>query len=336
MKSWQPIVGAAAAVLAAAFWAVGLTELQALTEPLGPWSERLASNNTYWARDLRFMAIVAALAGVVLGTGGDRRVATLAAPAATVWVVVDLVLDRLDVDGTATTVGLASGAALVMLAAIGTAHRWPAGSTPAVLIVVAAVTAATAPVAMAIESPTYTEPELTPAAVAVAGLLAVLAIGCAVAAAPERRRIRWAAAGLLTGAAAAGIALGRTQPPGGRLLGMLLLAIVLLVGVLVLTRPAADGRPDLRRLALLGVASLGYPILLHVLVIAMAVTSAGAGFTRLAGNPAINAADSDVLLSLAGVGTGLVYGLLLVGLSGRPAGSVGVRSTDPAPSAIWR
>ncbi|MEU7399577.1 hypothetical protein, partial [Streptomyces albogriseolus] len=63
------LLSAAAVVL----WAYGVTVLQPLTEPIGPWSERLPGNNAYWARDLRFMAIMAVALGLVLAGRGHLR-----------------------------------------------------------------------------------------------------------------------------------------------------------------------------------------------------------------------------------------------------------------------
>ncbi|MER7282143.1 hypothetical protein ABT369_47715 [Dactylosporangium sp. NPDC000244] len=86
----------------AVFWAVGLTRLQSLTEPVG---EEVASNNTYWARDLRWMAIVAVAVAFVVAArssaAGLGRVRSWCLVAGfTVVVAADLVCDRLDVTAT--------------------------------------------------------------------------------------------------------------------------------------------------------------------------------------------------------------------------------------------
>src|SRR5204862_5651935 len=58
--------GLVCAGAAAALWAIGLTVLQPLTEPAVS-----ASNNAYWVREVRFMAIAAAACGLVLVFRGE-------------------------------------------------------------------------------------------------------------------------------------------------------------------------------------------------------------------------------------------------------------------------
>jgi hypothetical protein len=73
---WGLLVAWTGAVL----WAVNLTLVDPAGEPAKPWRDVFASNNVYWARDLRIMAVVAALAGMLLALGGRRWPVCLAAP----------------------------------------------------------------------------------------------------------------------------------------------------------------------------------------------------------------------------------------------------------------
>ncbi|MEU8300918.1 hypothetical protein AB0C04_26980 [Micromonospora sp. NPDC048909] len=325
MRSARP-VGLFLAAAAAVLWAVNLTVLQPLTEPIGPWSENLPGNNTYWARDLRFVAILGVVLGLVLAGRGDRRWSAPAVLLGGGWVAADLALDRSDPTGAESTVLLAAAgcgllAALATLLALVERRRPGAVGQPAdpawqrALIVAACVAGVSTMVAAGIESPTDREPELHPAAFATAALLAALTIGCALAAAPSVTRARgWLAVGL--GAATVlGIGLVRAVPPGPRALPEVTLGAVLLTGVTLLAWRWPGGRPAWARHALAAVAALIGPMAMLLLVgIFMIILRVGAPFTALAGNSPIHAADSDILISLAGLLVGLGMGLLLAWL----------------------
>ncbi|MER7889321.1 hypothetical protein ABTX15_05800 [Micromonospora sp. NPDC094482] len=322
MRSARP-AGLLLAAAAAVLWAVNLTVLQPLTEPIGPWSETLPGNNTYWARDLRFVAILGVVLGLVLAGRGDRRWSAPAVLLGGVWVAADVALDRADPTGAVPAVVLAAGgcallAVLATLLALVERGRPGAVGNPAdlarrrALTVAACVAAVSTMVAAGIESPTDREPELHPAALATAALLAALAIGCALAAAPGGTRARgWLAAGL---GAATLLVLGlvRAVPPGPRLLPEVALGAVLLTGVTLLAWEWPGGRPDWGRHALAAIAALiGPTAMLLVVAIVMMILRVAAPFTALAGNSPIHAADSDILISLAGLLAGLGMGLLL-------------------------
>ncbi|MFB9233972.1 hypothetical protein ACFFWC_00225 [Plantactinospora siamensis] len=376
MRNWAVLVGGAGAALAATLWAVGLTTLQPLTEPYGPWSERLAGDTTYWARDLRFAAILAVLLGLLLAARGARPMVLAAAPLAAAWVIADVLLDRADVEGRAMTLLLAAAgvlAALGLLTAVlrrpSLAGRPPSAGTPAdvspvpsespsagaaadrsasrgrrALILTAAIAAAVAPLAATTESPTDAESGLVAAAVGTAALLAVLAIGSALAAAPAADRRRRTTAGLLAALAAGGIVLSRALPPGDRLGPTVLLGVLLLAGVAALAdrtrRDAETGSPEpvrWRRVGLAALAALvGYPLLLYGFGAVLSILPVAAALTRAAGNTAVGSAEVDLLRTAVGLLIGLVFGALLTWLTapaaaGR-AGS-GPASNGPAPGA---
>ncbi|MFJ2085254.1 hypothetical protein ACIOBK_22215 [Micromonospora chokoriensis] len=316
MRSARPVgllISAAAVVL----WAIGVTVWQPLTEPLGPWSERLPGNNAYWARDLRFMAIVAVTLGLVVAGRGQVRWSGPAVVLGGLWIAADVAVDRADPVGTEATVLLAVGgcAVLGVLAAV---LLWRERGTPSAvdrraLTGAACVAGVLVAVAAGIESPTDREPELNQGGLATAALLVVLAVGAALAAAPERSRARVGLAAGLAVVCLLGVGLVRAVPPGSRILPELAVWTVLLTGVTVLAWDWPGGRPVWRHHALAALAALVGPLalLLVTAVTMMVLVPIGATFTELAGNSPINSADSDVLVSLAGLLAGLGMALLL-------------------------
>ncbi|MGW3787127.1 hypothetical protein ACWD5Z_21260 [Micromonospora chokoriensis] len=316
MRSARPVgllISAAAVVL----WAIGVTVWQPLTEPLGPWSEHLPGNNAYWARDLRFMAIVAVTVGLVVAGRGQVRWSGPAVVLGGLWIAADVAVDRADPVGTEATVLLAVGGCAV-LGVFAAVLLWRERGTPSAvdrraLTGAACVAGVLVAVAAGIESPTDREPELNQGGLATAALLVVLAVGAALAAAPERSRARVGLAAGLAVVCLLGVGLVRAVPPGSRLLPELALWTVLLTGVTVLAWDWPGGRPVWRHHALAALAALVGPLalLLVTAVTMMVLVPIGATFTALAGNSPINSADSDVLVSLAGLLAGLGMALLL-------------------------
>ncbi|MGW2623157.1 hypothetical protein [Micromonospora taraxaci] len=315
MRSARPVgllISAAAVVL----WAIGVTVWQPLTEPLGPWSEHLPGNNAYWARDLRFMAIIAVTLGLVVAGRGQVRWSGPAVVLGGLWIAADVAVDRADPVGTWATVLLAVGgcALLGVFAAI---LLWRDRDTPSAadrraLTGAACVAGVLVAVAAGIESPTDREPELNQGGLATAALLVVLTVVAALAAAPDRSRVRVGLAAGLAVVCLLGVGLVRAVPPGSRLLPQLALWTVLLTGVTLLAWDWPGGRPVWRHHTLAVLAALAGPFaLLVVTAVAMMLVPIGATFTALAGNSPINSADSDVLLSLAGLLAGLGMALLL-------------------------
>lgn len=324
MRSARP-VGLLLSAAAVVLWAYGVTVLQPLTEPIGPWSESLPGNNAYWARDLRFLAIMAVAIGLVLAGRGHLRWSRPAVALGGLWVAADVAIDRTDPIGVDVTVLLAvSGCAVLgVLAAV---LRWRERATPPArehgtpsaverkaLTGAACVAGVLALVAAGIESPTDREPELNQGALATAALLVVLAVGAALAAAPARTRARVGLAAGLVVAALLGVGLARAAPPGSRLLPEVALGAVLLTGVTLLAWDWPSGRPIWWHHALAALVAVVGPtvFLLATAIPIMILLPIGATFTRLAGNSPINAADSDVLISLFGLLSGLAVSLLL-------------------------
>lgn len=307
---WSVVAGLSGAGAGVVVWASNLTLVQGLTEPAEPWHDEWASNNTYWARDLRWMALVAVVAGLVLALRGDRRRSAGAGLAVLGLIGVDLVLDRLDLAGRPGAGWLSAAACALILVAWLFARR---GAAPdrVPLILAASVAAATAPLAAGIESPTDTEPALTPLALVTGCLLVAVAVACAVAAAPDRSPARLAAAGALAVVGGGAVALQRIAEPGQPGLLLLLLGGFLLAGVAAVICPWRRGTTTAS-----AVLVVGYPVLLLLTIMVTGfMVPVASVFTAAAGNPPVNAADTDLLLTLVGVLPGLVLGGLLAVVS---------------------
>ncbi|MGC4748989.1 hypothetical protein ACLQ28_25505 [Micromonospora sp. DT201] len=330
MRSARPIgliLSAAAVVL----WAFGVTVLQPLTEPIGPWSENLPGNNAYWARDLRFLAIMAVSVGLVLAGRGQLRWSRTAVLLGGCWVAADVAIDRSDPTGVEATVLLALGGCAV-LGVLTAFLLWRERGTPPAterkaLTGAACVAGVLTLAAAGIESPTDREPELNQGALATAALLVVLAVAAALAAAPERSRARVGLAAGLAVAALLGVGLVRAAAPGTRLLPEMALGAVLLTGVTLLAWNWPGGQPIWWHHTLAALAALVGPFafLLATAIPMMIMLPIGATFTALAGNSPINAADSDVLVSLCGLLSGLGMALLLAWPTADAAGTSAAR-----------
>ncbi|MFK3980048.1 hypothetical protein ACI2K4_06655 [Micromonospora sp. NPDC050397] len=323
-RGWASVTGTVVSASAAAFWAYALAVLQPSTEPAPPveWAE----NNTYWSRDLRFVALIVVVLGLVLIARGDRVRSRLAIAIAigAGWLVADVALDRVGVAGlpTAVLLGLVGGGVVLAFAwalrrdepgGVGDDGRRP-------LIAAAAIGATLLPVTAGIESPTDTEATLTPSTLVVAALLLAVAVGCAAAAAPPPlARRRWALVVLVCLGGAAAVALRLIQPGERSLVGVLVCGL-LVAGVALMSWDWPGGRPSPARHALVGLGALvGYPVLtVFTLVLTAFVLPVGRAMTALAGNPPVNAADTDALYSLCGLVTGVVLGAVLARIADEP------------------
>lgn len=353
--------GIGLAALAVPLWAIGMTRWQPLTEPVGPWSERLPEASTYWARDLRFLALMAVACGLVLAGAGRRPWLTPAVLLGGGVLAADIAVDRADLTGPGATVSLVAAGWLAVgvtallavrrdgatgvdgphrrtagagaVGAVGPDRTVPwvgphrtGGRDRAVLAGVAAVAAVLALTAVLTRSPTGREPALDPAALVTALLLLAVTVAGAAAAAPARGRRRLAAAVGLAVTGGIGLPLVRLVGPAGRPVPVALLGAVLLLGVTLLTRPAL---PANRYAVLVPVVLLAPLALWHVALLVSAVLSPGAPLTVLAGNSPVGGGDPDVLPALTGLIAGLGTALVLA----RAAGVPGRPGHRPAPSA---
>ncbi|MEV0720368.1 hypothetical protein [Asanoa sp. NPDC050611] len=309
-------VAVGSALTAAVLWALDVALWQPLAERPGDFAFVYAENNTYWARDLRFCAVVAIALAICLagrGAGLSRWVAPVTAAG---WIGVDLAVDRagLEGDAVATVLAVVGGLAAVAVPTVvlrrvgdGRPRRRP-------LVLGASIAASLAPLAAGMESPTDTEAALTPAAAILGVLFTVLALALAWTAAPDRSRARLVAAGVIVAGAAVTLLLSRVLAPGTRLTPMMLLGALLLAGVALVTGdlPRAP-LPWLQQLPKLLVLLVVYPALvLFALLLTAYVVPVASWFTALSGNVPVNAADSDTLYALVGVLAGGTIGWFLL------------------------
>ncbi|MEW1584370.1 hypothetical protein AB0283_02820, partial [Micromonospora vinacea] len=188
MRSARP-VGLLLSAAAVLLWAYGMTTWQPLTEPFGPWSEHLPGNNAYWARDLRFLAIMAVPLGLVLAGRGQVRWSGPAVVLGGCWIAADVAVDRADPIGVDATVLLAGTGCAVLAVVAAILLWWERAALPAreratpptpatdrrVLTGAACVAGVLTLVAAGMESPTDREPELNQGALATAALLVAVA-----------------------------------------------------------------------------------------------------------------------------------------------------------------
>ena len=275
---------------AAVVWAYGMTVLEPLTEPGSPWHDESVGNNTYWAREIRWGAILAAVAALIVVVDGNRRRSAYLGGGAVAWLGVDLLVDRVDLHA-----GALWPTALTAVAAVTLAAVRPSGDGGRRALTTAMVLcAATAPAAAIIQSPTDGESALVSARLTVAALLGVTALLCAFAAAPA---LSWARVG-------AGTALG-TGVWAALVAGHGSLTVSWLAGSCLIAGTWLAGR-EWRGVTTAAVGVLGtvvaYPLL--GMMVVFVSWQAGKPFTALAGNPPVNGADTDLILILVGVLTG--------------------------------
>ncbi|MGA8113396.1 MAG: hypothetical protein WCA46_07015, partial [Actinocatenispora sp.] len=173
-----------------------------------------------------------------------------------------------------------------------------------------ALAGASAPVAAGVESTTDGEAALAPSAVCLGVLLALLAICCAVTAAPSLTTARRRFAVGLAVVATVGSVLMRLAQSGDRLWWAVVWGAILLTCLALLswawpTRPRNWFLP-------VGALVVASAVLYAVggLLLAVLLQSSGAPFTRLAGNAPVNSADVD----LPNTFLGLAIGCLVVAL----------------------
>ncbi|AEV85873.1 hypothetical protein ACWT_4854 [Actinoplanes sp. SE50] len=332
---WQPtaerLLLLALTVTAATGWALGMTVLQPMSEPTGP--DAYGENNTYWARELRWGALIALVVIILVYVRGDRRATRSVLLGGVAWLAADIALDRIN----PTTVLLPVAAALTALLCCAAAGGLPLVPQPRTLFGAALVAAIAAGLATDTESPTDVERGLNLGSAAAGSLLAVVAIVAAarVAATVSRRRIAAAIpAGLVAAATPWVLRLIYPHPTDARNYGTLAFTVLLGSAVVALAAPRPRTHRDwLRYPATVLITTVSVPLMLFPLVIASIALPYGALFTALAGNPEINSADTDNVAVILAVPIGIVLGRMLRGFAfGRPRATVR-RTTEPPPKA---
>jgi hypothetical protein len=312
MRRWLSALGLVCGCTGATLWAVGVTVLQSASEPTD-WAE----NNTYWVRDVRWMAIFAVLGALILVFRGDRSRSGLAALAVGGWLGLDLWLDHIDVAGPTATRWAVLLGCVVVLAAFLAERLSPGEPDHWVLAIGAAVAAATVPAAVLIGSPTDAEAALSRSALVLGWLLTAVAVGCALSAAAE--------AGIRHGRGAVGVAstaaclviLVRAVSIEDRIIPVLALTSVLFAGVAMVYLPWPGLRRAVTRYGLLCLGAVG-AYMAFVFAFFLLASPIAALLTEIAANPPVNGADTDTITALYGLPVGVVLGLFLAEQRERP------------------
>lgn len=285
------------ALLAAVGWALALTLIQPLTEVVGGY----AAPNQYWARDLRWTALLVVCAGLVVALRPTAAPATVIGGAGVGLLAADVILDRADVSGALAAAVLVSVAGVLVAALWWGLHTRASRTSRSSVLACAALTAAATPLApfVAVVTEAAPHPALIPAARTTGVLLAVVTVAAAVAASGQP--VRRGPLAVLCVAAAACVA-----APGDFLvvsaLGALLLTAVTAVALRLGTGRAA---------VLLAAMTLAYPA--AVVALRMLTYGLGGLATRLAGEAAQEPADDIIFVPAIAAGIGVAYaGALLM------------------------
>ena len=317
--SWTTFVGAVCGAVAAVVWAVGLAVYQPFMQPHGFYADpqtgtstpAIASNNTYWPRDIRQLAILLAVAAVVLIAGARPRALLTAAGSAVAWLAADLWLDRLDVAGRGTATWLAVAAVVWFAVTVALAARLAAReehSEPVAYLVsgTAAVLAAVTTVVTTPWDEPVTQPDqirIEDASTVLKGALAVTFAAVAVALVAHRLTARRAGFLAMFGTLAAVAAWAATStygPVGG--LGLFGMPVAASLAI------AATRRASVWRL--IGTAITCVAALAALVPFYFACATIGAAMTALARNPPVNSADTDLPLSLLGLALGITLAVV--------------------------
>ncbi|GAB2574417.1 hypothetical protein Aab01nite_15690 [Paractinoplanes abujensis] len=272
------VVAGAVAWAGAALWAYGMAVLQPLCEPGSVYWE-VAENNSYWARDIRWSAILAVTAALWAVTRSGTAVAV-----GMVWLCADLALDRMDPGG-ATRTAVTVSAGLILTAVVALFGRPPGRRRGLTWVALACVFAAS--FVARLESPSDTEPQLGPSRLAAFALLTAAAAFCLTVA----RYHWWATAGVVA-------LLAPALVPGVPLWLPFALLVPAATGIVLWRRPGAG------RGALIATV-VALPI--TVVVLFVLLLQAARPFTALAGNEPIAGADSDPSLVLNAVLLALLW-----------------------------
>ncbi len=286
-------VGLVGALVSALVWALDLVLVKL------PAGVGLPGNNTYWARDIRFMAITAIFVGVVLVARGSLRVALPATAGFGVWIVADIQLDRRTLSGSTNALVVALVAGVVVAAACAVARR-NAHFDRLGLTVAAMIALAMAPFALAMESPTDSETSLLVLRLSMGATFIVLgaaSAACATTVRPQLAVVIVSVVFVLGEVPATAYLASLAWLTGAFLLGG---------GVAAIRQRSGDRRQwsgYVQTITVTWACFLGAALAL--LVLTVFVFDVGAVFTELAGKEAVNSADSDSLYTLVGIAIGL-------------------------------
>ena len=302
MRAFNVVVGIVAAVAGSVIWAISLAVYQQIMEPTGfriypdgSQGPKLAENGTYWPREARELGILLALVGVILIGNARRRAFVATAVLGVAWLGTDLYLDRVDIDGrpAATWLAVAGTAAVVVISLITMLVPWGRTPTPLGRHLAggtAAVIAAIGPGLIVYSK----HPKITNAIVAmdialvVGFVIAALALLLPLTTTTFARWFVVIAAALALPALTVGIDGIRNASP------------VPYVGPLLLLMAIAAALGQITRILVVGLvgAGVGAVAVPGILIVLLGINWFGRVLTDLAGNPPVNAADTDVTIGL--------------------------------------
>ncbi len=308
MRALNVVVGIVVGAAGSVMWAVSLAVYQQIMEPTGLSIDsdgrqhpNLAENNTYWPREVRELGILLALAGVILIGNASRRSFVATAVLGVAWLGADLYLDRIDIDGrpAVTWLAVAETAAVMVISLL--TMLVPRGAAPTPLGRhlaggTAAVIGAIGPEGIVnpwVEPLSSRQQEITDAiivmdiALVVGFLIAALALLLPLTTTTFARWFVVIATALALPAQTVGIDGTLNINPVPYLGDVLLLMAVVVV----------LGGPILRILLVgVGVGVVAVPVLFIVWIVVG--WTVGPVLTDLAGNPPVNAADTDAAIGL--------------------------------------
>ncbi|MEV0456598.1 hypothetical protein [Catellatospora methionotrophica] len=356
--SWRAATGGLAGLVGAVTWAISSAVYQPIMEPAGVWFsdsggtadpfgvlpevgglvQQTASNNTYWPRELRQLAILLAVAGIIVACRTSSRAVTTAAVAAGGWLTADVLLDRADVQGGYSALVLAAAAVAYVAALAFVAARLSRADTsrPALRHVVAGTLAVLAAASLLVVTP-WTE-QTTPTEVRVEAEMTALKIAL------------WALFALL-----AAVTVGRPAARPAVALGFGLVSVA--AGLCLVVGESSDAYPSVFVYALpvavvAAMTAIAAPRVRGVggLVAVAAVSAVGAAaafvalifggmvvgslLTRLADNPPVNGADTDISAPLVVTVAGIALSLLTLAVTALPDALRAVRTGPPESAAV--
>ena len=145
------VAGLGVTASAAIAWVFGMVVWEPVSEPARPWTIAVTGeNNTYWARDLRWALIMAAVTGVIVAVGGSGRRSRMAVAGGVVWLFVDALCVRLAHGNAVAPIGIA---VVFFLGAVWLTLRPGTRAARGWLVIAAYVCAVLVPVAAGMESP---------------------------------------------------------------------------------------------------------------------------------------------------------------------------------------
>lgn len=334
--SWRMPIGMLAVATAALIWAVSLAIYQPVMRPhayingLGQNIPAYASNNTYWPRDIRQLAILLAFAGVTLICRASIRGIVAGGVATIVWASVDIWLVRINVSGRSTAIWLTVGSAVAYTVVAAIAARISIGRAGTTLAryVIATVTVVLAAATLIVTAP-WDEPVTRPDQVRVedalltlkAGLVVMFVVTAIALVTPQLTPARIKRMAFFL-ALAALVTWSATTARG--------LIVIALIAVPVAATLAIAATRDVPPARLLGAAVACVlaipPCGIFLYYIGSAV---GSAMTSTEGYPAVNGADSDLSLSFSGLIIALVLATLshVTTRSGPPRAYVGHNAT---------